>query len=208
MDTNITILVVDDEPTIRLVTARILRKAGYKVMEADSGESCLDMVRDTRPDLVVLDIVLPGINGYEVCRRIKEDKCLQGIYVLLLSGKRTESDDQSEGLEIGADGYVARPISNREFLARIQAMVRIIRAERERDRLIGELRKALDNIKTLRGLLPICCYCKKIRDDRGYWSQLEVYIQSHSEADFSHGICPECMEKFHPEVNLGTDDDV
>ena len=207
MDTDITILVVDDEPTIRFVTVRLLQKAGYEVVETDSGESCLDMVREIRPDLVVLDIVLSGINGYEVCRRIKEDKDLQGVYVLLLSGQRTESDDQSEGLEIGADGYVARPVSNREFLARIQAMVRIIRAERERDRLIGELQKALDSIKTLRGLLPICCYCKKIRDDRGYWSQLEVYIQSHSEADFSHGICPECVEKFHPGINGEYNDD-
>jgi len=76
------------------------------------------------------------------------------------------------------------------------------RAEEERERLITELREALTQIKTLRGLLPICSYCKKIRDDQGYWSQLEAFITEHSEAAFSHGICPDCMQKHFPEMRM------
>jgi DNA-binding response OmpR family regulator len=199
METGLNILVVDDDQDIRFATVRLLGNAGYSVTEADTGEEGLCLVRETHPDLVLLDVVLPDKDGYEICRTIKTDEKLKNTYVILLSGSKTGSDDQSEGLEIGADGYVARPVSNRELLARVQSMFRIIRAERDRDRLIGELQEALASIKTLRGLLPICCNCKKIRDDNGYWSQLEKYLHEHSDAEFSHSICPECMGKLYPD---------
>jgi phosphoserine phosphatase RsbU/P len=127
--------------------------------------------------------------------------------VMLLSGSRTASDDQSQGLEMGADGYVARPIPNRELLARVEAMMRIIRAERERDRLIQELQAAMASIKTLKGLLPICASCKKIRNDKGYWQQVESYLAEHAEVRFSHGICPDCMVKLYPEFVDELDDE-
>jgi CheY-like chemotaxis protein len=199
METELNILVVEDDPDIRFATVRLLRNVGYPVAEAENGETALCLVRETHPDLVLLDVMLPDTDGYEICRTIKTDQDLKNTYVILLSGSKTGSDDQSEGLEMGADGYVARPVSNRELLARVQSMVCIIRAERDRDSLIGELQEALASIKTLRGLLPICCHCKKIRDDKGYWSQLERYIHEHSDAEFSHSICPECLGKFYPE---------
>lgn len=129
METTVSILVVDDDPDIRSAVVRLLRNAGYPVAEAENGETALRLVRETRPDLVLLDVMLPDTDGYEICRTIKADKELKNTYVILLSGKKTGSDDLSEGLEIGADGYVARPVSNRELLARVQSMVRIIRAE-------------------------------------------------------------------------------
>ena len=129
LEMRVNILVVDDDPDIRFATARLLRNAGYPVTEAENGETALRRVRKTRPDLVLLDVMLPDKDGYEICRTIKADQSLKNTYVILLSGKKTGSDDQSEGLEIGADGYVARPVSNRELLARVQSMVRIIRAE-------------------------------------------------------------------------------
>ncbi len=199
VETGLNILVVEDDPDIRFATVRLLRKAGYSAAEADTGEMGLHLVRETHPDLVLLDVMLPDLDGYEICRTIKMDQDLKNTYVILLSGSKTGSGDQSEGLEMGADGYVVRPVSNRELLARVQSMVRIIRAERDRDRLIGELQEALVSIKTLRGLLPICCHCKKIRDDKGYWSQLEKYLHEHSDAEFSHSICPECLGKLYPE---------
>jgi len=200
MNIEMKILVVDDEPDIRLITAHVLGSAGYSVEEAETGKGCLDSVREKAPDLVLLDVMLPDMDGYEVCRRIKADDALNGTYVLMFSGRRIDSDDQSEGLEIGADGYVTRPISNRELLARVQSMARIIRAERERDRLIKELTAAMANIKTLKGLLPICASCKKIRNDKGYWQQVEAYLAEHADIQFSHGICPACIKKLYPEL--------
>lgn len=201
MNQDIKILVVDDDDNIRFATARIVRAAGYQVLEAGGGAQCMEYVERERPDLVLLDVVLPDADGAALCRQIKMDERLKGTFVVLISGKRVASEEQAEGMEGGADGYIARPISNRELLARVEAMVRILTAERERDRLILELREALEKVKTLSGLLPICAHCKNIRDDKGYWNQVEAYLTAHSELRFSHGICPDCAKKHYPEFD-------
>ena len=202
MNETISILVVDDDPNVLLATARLLRSARYNVFEAETGSACLSVVRERKPDLILLDVHLPDTSGYEVCRQIKADEGLQQSYVVLLSGSMISSDNQSEGLEIGADGYLTRPIANRELLARVQAMVRIIRAERERDLLIKKLQEALATIKTLSGMLPICAGCKKIRDDEGYWEEVELYVKKHSAAEFTHGICPACFKGLYGDINI------
>lgn len=199
MGQGIRILVVDDTDALRMGTARVLRQAGYMVEEASTGAECLEKVRSSPPDLVLLDVNLPDMNGFDICRTLKAESQSHRVYVMMLSASKTSADDRSEGLEIGADGYMVRPLSNRELLAGVRAMERIIRAERERDRLIVELQEALANIKVLRGLLPICSHCKKIRDDKGYWKAVEVYIREHSEAEFSHGLCPDCVRELYPE---------
>lgn len=206
MKEDITVMVVDDDPDVLFATARIVRKAGYPVMKASSASECLELIQKQCPDLILLDVVLPDMGGDELCKNIKADPICEGIYIILISGKKTASDEQAEGLDFGADGYIARPISNRELLARVNAMVRILTAERERDRLIIELKEALSKIKTLSGMLSICSYCKKIRDDRGYWKQIESYIHDHSEVEFSHGICQECAAKYHKDLDLYGDE--
>jgi response regulator RpfG family c-di-GMP phosphodiesterase len=147
-------------------------------------------------------VVLQDIMGTEVYRQIKADPRTCGGYVILTSGMKTGSDQQADGLDAGADGYIARPVSNRELIARIDAMVRILTAERERDQVIEELRQALAKIRQLSKLLPICMYCKKIRDDKGYWRELKAYIQENTDTEFSHGICRECAQKHYPELDL------
>ena len=147
--------------------------------------------------------MLPDVSGIEVCNRIKADEDLQGIYVILRSGVKVSSEYQADGLNVGADGYITKPISNKELVARVQAMERIQRAEnalREKEKqqqeLISQLQEALSEIKTLKGFIPICASCKKIRDDKGYWNQLEAYISKHTDAVFSHGLCPDCAEHY------------
>jgi DNA-binding response OmpR family regulator len=200
------ILVADDDPTVLMLFTTLLVDEGHDVRGATTGQECLDAVRSQHPDIVLLDVMLPDMTGVEVCRRIKTEPELQGTLVILVSGARVSSEYQAEGLDIGADGYIVKGLSNREFLARIHSLVRIKRAEdalREKEedqrKLISELEKALAEIRTLRGLIPICPSCKKIRDDEGFWNQLEVYIGKHTDAVFSHGICPECAEELYPE---------
>jgi DNA-binding response OmpR family regulator len=201
------ILVVDDNPEILLLSAVILRKAGYEVLEATTGKGCLDIVQTLHPDLVLLDVMLPDMTGIQICKQIKSDKNLEDIFVILASGIQVSSENQADGLDIGADGYIVRPISNKEFLARVQAGERIKRAEdalrekeREQQKLIAQLKEALAEIKTLKGFIPICASCKKIRDDEGYWNQLEAYITKHTDAIFSHGLCPDCAEQYRAEM--------
>jgi PAS domain S-box-containing protein len=273
---------------------------------------------------MLLDVMLPDISGIEVCRQIKEDRNLEDIFIILTSGIQTSSEFQAEGLGGGADGYIVKPVSNKELVARVQSMERIKRAEDalrasearyrrlfeassdgilildattneitdvnpgltkmtgysrqhfvgkkpwetplfketetitkvfenlrhegfvryddmplnakdgreisaqfvsnvyavnrrrviqcnirdttarrqaelEKEELIAELKEALGKIKTLSGMLPICASCKKIRNDAGYWEQIESFLRDHSDAEFSHGICPDCAKKLYPE---------
>ena len=124
-----TILVVDDDARVRFSTLRVLQKAGYETLEAATGEEGLRLTREQRPGIVLLDVVLPDIDGLTVCRTIKDDPDLKSCYVILLSGQKTLSDEQTDGLEFGADGYIVRPVPNRELVARVRAMIRLRKAE-------------------------------------------------------------------------------
>lgn len=131
MNSDNTILVVDDEPLVLSGTSRLLKQVGYNVIEAQTGEQALKSARKNIPDLILLDIVLPDMDGLEICRILKTDDYTSGIFICIISGEKTTSSDQSEGLEIGADDYIVRPIENRELLARVQAMIRLRNTEKE-----------------------------------------------------------------------------
>ena len=141
MNTPTKILVVDDEPDVLAGTARLLEKKGYVVTRAASGDEALRSVQTDYPDLLLLDRNLPGLDGLEVCRRIKGDPALAGVLVVIVSASHAESDEQAEGLEFGADGYISRPIANRELLARVEAFVRILRLSRTQRAQTAELQK-------------------------------------------------------------------
>ncbi len=148
MNKKARILVVDDDLHLLHAASRTLKKAGYEVIEAKTGGECLRLVEEREPDLVLLDVVLPDVGGLEICRRIKRGLYRPGCFVLMLSGAKTSPDDQADGLEAGADGYITRPISNREFLARIAAVLRIKKAEESVEHLNRVLR-AINNVNQL-----------------------------------------------------------
>lgn len=196
---DIKILVVDDDPDILFATLRILKQEGYEMLGAETGNDCLEKVSNAPPDLILLDIQLPDISGIEVCLKLKNNPDHLNIYVMMMSGIKISSDDQADGLDAGADGYIARPVSNRELISRVTSMVRLIRVERKNDCYLNELKQAMDKIKVLSGVIPICMYCKQIRDDKGYWNQLEEFISSHSDALFSYCVCDDCLKKHYPD---------
>ncbi len=202
------ILITDDDPENLLLTTSVLQRAGYEVLESKTGRGCLDAAMAYRPSLVLLDVVLPDMSGIEVCRQIKSSPVLEGTLVILTSGVLISSERQAEGLDIGgADGYIIKPISNKELVARVKAMERIKDAEdalREKEKeqqvLVSKLRVALAEFKVLKGLIPICASCKKIRNDEGFWDELESYLAEHTDAVFTHGLCPECFHKVISEI--------
>ena len=138
------ILIVDDDAVTLRATSRILKSAGYQVTEAANGAECLRLAREQSPDLILLDVVLPDESGVQICQRLKADSQLANVFVVLLSGIQTDSDSRAQGLEAGADGYIARPIANRELVARVQALLRIkaaedaLRASEERFRTVAD----------------------------------------------------------------------
>ncbi len=141
---EITILLVDDTKELNEASSRVLRSAGYTVIQAFDGNECLQILKNIKPDIILLDVVMEGMDGIEVCRRIKSTPDGVNQYVILLSGLRISSDNQSEGLEAGADGYITRPVQNRELLARVEAALRLVKAEKNL-RLALERSKVLEN---------------------------------------------------------------
>jgi PAS domain S-box-containing protein len=133
------ILVVDDDPHILALTSAILESGGYEIIEASTGKDALEAVTRVRPDLVILDVVLPDMSGFEVCKRIKSDPALRGIFVALHSGISTSSQAQTTGLDIGADGYIVKGIPANELIARVNSLVRIKKAEDALQRAHDEL---------------------------------------------------------------------
>jgi DNA-binding response OmpR family regulator len=210
MNQETSILVVDDDPDMLFLSTTLLTEEGYEVLGVTTGKEGLDAARTHHPDIIMLDVELPDTSGIEVCRQIKDDSDLKDIFVVLVSGSHISSDYQADGLNTGADGYIVKGITNKELIARLNSVARLKHAEdalrakeTEQGRLISELQKALSEIKTLKGLIPICASCKKIRDDQGYWDRVESYITHRTEAVFTHGICPDCAEKLYPGYSTG-----
>jgi DNA-binding response OmpR family regulator len=117
------ILIVDDEPNIVISLEYLMRRAGYDVVVAADGEAALGAVAAAPPDLVILDVMLPKVNGFEVCRRLRADPRWSGLKILMLTAKGRETE-VGRGLEVGADAYVTKPFSTRDLVAQIEEMLR------------------------------------------------------------------------------------
>lgn len=166
----------------------------------------LAAARAEPPDLILLDIKMPGMNGYEVCERLKAGVNTCDIPIIFIS-VLGEVGGKVQAFAVGGVDYVTKPFQFEEVLARVETHLalralqkQLQETNRELARRLEELQEALTTVKTLRGLIPICASCKKIRDDQGYWNQLETYIAEHSDAEFSHGICPDCAKELYPEI--------
>ena len=318
-----TILSVDDSPDKLELIALILREAGYRVLSASNGQEGLELAKEEIPDLIISDVTMPGMDGFEFCRLIRADASLHGIPIMLNTAIRKDTESLTLGLAAGADDYLEAPFDPGRLAAKVARLIErkrtdeplailasivadsedaiigtlldgtttswnfgaeriygytaeevvgrplfdltvpvelreqmegilnairrgvrvnrfetrrirkdgkiihvslsvapikdshgrvtgassigrditeAILAEEEKKRLIKELQDALAEVKTLRGILPICMHCKKIRDEEGAWKQLELYIRDHTHAEFSHGICGPCTKQMYPEI--------
>ncbi|MCZ7647261.1 MAG: response regulator transcription factor [Planctomycetota bacterium] len=189
------VMACDDDKITRLLLCTQLRKWGHEVVEAASGEEAIQIMTGAdAPRLAILDWMLPGMQGPEVCAKLRELRVENPPYLILLTGKN-EQDDLVRGFDSGADDYIVKPFREAELLARLRAGIRILDMQQRLSERVHALESALSKIKALQGLLPICAWCKKIRDDKNYWQKVETYLGEHTEARFTHCICPECREK-------------
>jgi phosphoserine phosphatase RsbU/P len=188
------ILIADDEDVSRLALEAMLTRRGHEVIAtADGTEAWQQLQGDNPPQLAILDWMMPELDGVELCRRIRENPRLKGLYLLLLTS-RGSMEHLLEGLRAGANDYVTKPFDHDELEARVNVGVQVLRLQAELAARVSELEKALVQVKQLQGLLPICSYCKSIRDDQNYWHQVDAYLGEHSEARLTHAVCPHCWE--------------
>ena len=196
LDKSVKILVAEDDYLVSEEIIRGLRGQGYiNIIEAADGEEAFEKTCSLRPDIVLMDIMMPKLDGISATRKILE--CCPTPVVILTA---LESQDSlKSAAEAGVGAYLTKPPRPGELERSISVALARHADMMELRRLNKELEQALNKVKTLSGMLPICASCKKIRDDKGYWQQIESYVRDHSEAEFSHGICPECAKKLYPD---------
>ncbi|HEY3789801.1 MAG TPA: response regulator [Urbifossiella sp.] len=188
------VLIADDDAVSARILEATLRHWGHAVTVARDGAAAWDVLRgDNCPQLAILDWMMPGLEGPELCRRARALGRAVPTYMILLTAKG-KSDDIVAGLDSGADDYVTKPFDRQELRSRLRVGERVVGLQQAMADRVQELEIALTQVKQLKGLLPICGYCKKVRDDRNYWQRVETYIAAHSDARFSHGICPDCWK--------------
>jgi phosphoserine phosphatase RsbU/P len=190
------VLVADDEAVSRTIVGAMLQKAGYPVVFASDGEQAWQKLdSDAPPALALLDWEMPGLQGPEVVQKIRSRQLQTPTYVILLTS-RDSSADIVQGLRAGADDYVTKPANEDELIARVSVGARVIQLQTALADRVRSLEEALANVKALQTLLPMCAYCKSVRNDQNYWERVETYFAQHSNVAFSHSYCPNCYERF------------
>jgi len=201
------VLIVDDSPTDQLYMRKLIERPDRHVLTAHSGEEALNILKGFECSLVLLDIQLGGLNGYQTAEQIRANDATRSLPIIFVSAMNREQEHVFRGYDAGAVDYLFKPVepnllrskvnvfcelANQRFV--IQEQLREIQAKNE------VLSRQLEELTTLRGLVPICARCKNVRDDSGFWQTIEAYVCEHSEAEFSHSLCPDCANVLYPGI--------
>ena len=190
------VLIADDDEIYRHLVERTLNEWDYQITAVTNGAQAWHQLRlDDGPRLALLNWMMPELSGAELCRRVRLELAERPTYIIMLTS-RDSTGDVALGLQAGADDYVTKPFEREELHARIQVGERVLGLQMQLAERVDELEDALSQVRRLSGLLPICSYCKKVRDDEDRWLDVDDYITKHSDARISHGVCPECSERY------------
>ncbi|MDF3059009.1 MAG: response regulator [Rariglobus sp.] len=175
------ILAVEDDPVARAVLHQALLRLGHEVVEARDGAEALRVLEKEPVRLIVSDWMMPELDGLGLCRAVRNRVNVDYVYFILLTGQQADVDNQREAIEAGVDDFLTKPLDLQEIWMRLRVAERILRYATE--------------VRQLEAFLPICGYCKKVRDDQNYWQQIESYINERTGTDFSHSVCPDCYQR-------------
>jgi DNA-binding response OmpR family regulator len=191
------ILVAEDDAVTRKLLESTLSRLRLDVVAVADGNAAWNALETLKgkdaPELALLDWMMPGLEGIQILRRLRTTPGFELLYVILLTS-RTDKEDVAYGLAAGANDYIAKPFDPSELEARVRVGERMVKLQRSLATRVAELEVALAHVQRLQGLLPICSYCKKVRNETNYWEQVDSYLASHSDIKLTHGICPTCMD--------------
>jgi DNA-binding response OmpR family regulator len=189
------VLIAEDDPVLRRMLQNSLRSWGYEPVEVADGDAAVAaLLGPDAPRLAIMDWVMPGLDGPDVCRAVRARPAATPPYLVLLTANDATADVVA-GLGAGANDYVTKPFAPDELRARLAVGRQVVELQAALAARVRELEDALSQVKQLRALLPICSYCKKVRDDKNYWEQVDAYLYRHSSIRFTHGICPDCLAR-------------
>ena len=176
------ILAVEDDAVARAVLRQALRRLGHEAVEAADGDAAWELLqKNDTVRVVVSDWMMPNSDGLDLCRRIRGRLGAEYIYFILLTSRDATEENQTAAADAGVDDFLTKPLDLPELWTRLRVAERILRYTTQ--------------VRQLEEMLPICSYCKKIRDDQNYWQQLEGYISDRTGSDFSHSVCPDCYQR-------------
>ncbi len=176
------ILAVEDDPVARKILVQALKRLGYEnVVEAHDGTEALGLLEKEPARVIVSDWVMPGMDGLALCRQVRARVKSEYVYFILLTSREADIENQREAIEAGVDDFLVKPLDLQELWMRLRVAERILRYATQ--------------VQQLEAFLPICSYCKKVRDDQNYWQQIEGYINARTGSEFSHSVCPDCYQR-------------
>ncbi len=198
---HLDVLLAEDSQEQREYLEVLLSEWGYRVVSvADGVEAWRVLMGADAPPLLLLDAIMPGLSGLQVCRKLRESRARRASHIILLTA-RAAPEDVEAGLDAGADDFVAKPFNATELRARLRAGERYVRLQKELSRRVVEVKSAMERIRQLEGILPLCSYCRRIREGERAWLPLESFLARQSKTTFSHDICPDCWSHVvEPEV--------
>ena len=181
MYTKHTVHIVEDDPTTRRLLENLTSLLGYQVESYNNGDEAWDAFATIDPQIVISDWKMPGKDGLELCRRIRGMHSDTYTYFILVTAQRRSRSNLEQAIGAGVDDFLKKPIGSDEIWNRLRVAERILGFNKQ--------------VKTLESLIPICAYCKKVRNDDDLWEQIEQYVNERTGADFTHSICPSCLDQ-------------
>ena len=178
---GVKILVIEDDAVARAILRQALLRLGHDVLEAGDGEAAWTLLQQEPVRVIVSDWMMPGLDGLELCRRLRARRQAEYVYFILLTANTADPANRTAAADAGVDDFLTKPMDFEELWTRLRVAERILRYATQ--------------VRQLEELLPICSYCKKIRDDQNYWQQMEGYINKHTGSEFSHSVCPDCYQR-------------
>jgi DNA-binding response OmpR family regulator len=198
------VLVADDDPGVRRGLAAQIRADNFDVVTCGDAEQTLaELTSEDPPAIAIIDWVLPDRTGVDICRALRDRNGEAAPYIIMLTVKK-EATFIAEALDAGANDYVTKPFSMMELRARIRVGRRVVELQDALRHKVIEAQAAAKEVRQLDALLPVCCYCRKVRDDDDYWHELEAYLGRRVNTRFSHGICPACVAQLNDDGSIAT----
>ncbi len=192
------VLIIDDEPALQQALKMALKHEGYELFFADNGKSGLEMFHSVKPELIFLDLKMPVADGYHFLESLEINS--DAPYTIIVITGHGVDQEIERCYRQGIDFFLKKPLSMTEICCIARRCIEVKRLKAEREELIRNLQEAKDTINYLKAFLVICSSCKRVRDEDAKWLELDAYLQENSKTQFSHGVCPECMELLYSDI--------